>query len=112
MHVFGGFGLLLFLPGAFSLFWLAVLKLAFHQVLGQRPLLIMGAVLCISGLQLMLTGLLAEMISGQRGVATVPYEPVVVVPGDSDGEPFIRLPDDVDAGADGYGNGRIREYGQ
>jgi glycosyltransferase involved in cell wall biosynthesis len=112
MHVFGGFGLLLFIPGAFSLFWLAVLKLAFHHVLGQRPLLIMGAVLCISGLQLMLTGLLAEMISGQRGVATVPYEPVVVVPGDADGEPLISLPDDIDTSADPFDHRRIREFGK
>jgi glycosyltransferase involved in cell wall biosynthesis len=110
MHVFGGIGLLLFLPGAFSLIWLAILKLAFHHILGQRPLLIMGAVLCIAGLQLMVTGLLAEMISGQRGVAYVPYEPVVVVPGDQDGEPLIRLPDDVDASVESFHNRRIREF--
>jgi glycosyltransferase involved in cell wall biosynthesis len=112
MHVFGGVGLLLFLPGAFTLAWLAILKLAFHQILGQRPLLIMGAVLCIAGLQLMVTGLLAEMISGQRGVAYVPYEPVVVVPGDEDGEPLIRLPDDVDASVDSFHDRRIREFEQ
>ena len=79
MHVFGGVGLLLFLPGSFALFWLFLLKMIFHVNLGQRPLLIMGAVLCIAGLQLMVTGLLAEMISAPRA-AEVPYSPIIVLP--------------------------------
>jgi glycosyltransferase involved in cell wall biosynthesis len=79
MHVFGGFGLLLFIPGVFSLLWLFGLKLIFHTDLGSRPLLIMGAVLCIAGIQLMVTGLLAEMISAPRA-AEVPYSPVIVLP--------------------------------
>jgi glycosyltransferase involved in cell wall biosynthesis len=112
MHVFGGIGLLLFLPGAFAFAWLGIMKLAFHAVLGQRPLLILGAVLCISGLQLMLTGLLAEMISGQRGVAEVPYEPVVVVPDDVDQEPLIHLPDDVNASVHPLHDRRVREIGK
>ncbi|MFN2543571.1 MAG: glycosyltransferase family 2 protein [Actinomycetota bacterium] len=79
MHVFGGVGMLLFLPGVFSLLWLFFLKMIFHVSLGSRPLLIMGAVLCIAGLQLMVTGLLAEMISAPRA-AEVPYSPVIVLP--------------------------------
>jgi glycosyltransferase involved in cell wall biosynthesis len=79
MHVFGGLGMLLFVPGSFALLWLAVLKLVFGEVIGGRPLLIMGAVLCIAGLQLMMTGLLAEMISAPRA-AEVPYSPVIVLP--------------------------------
>ena len=76
MHVFGGVGLLLFLPGAFALAWLGILKVVFGTFIGGRPLLIVGAGLCIAGLQLMLTGLLAEMISSHRA-SQVPYEPIV-----------------------------------
>jgi glycosyltransferase involved in cell wall biosynthesis len=79
MHVFGAFGMLLFVPGSFALAWLGLLKVIFGQVIGGRPMLIMGAVLCIAGLQLLLTGLLAEMISAPRA-AEVPYSPVIVLP--------------------------------
>jgi glycosyltransferase involved in cell wall biosynthesis len=84
MHVFGGIGLLLFVPGSLALVWLVTLKLIFGQAIGGRPLLILGAVLCVIGIQLMLTGLLAEMISAPRA-AEVPYSPVIVLP-DEDSE--------------------------
>jgi len=79
MHVFGGIGMLLFIPGAFSLVWLASLKVIFGEAIGGRPLLLLGGVLCVIGLQLMLTGLVAEMISAPRA-AEVPYSPVIVLP--------------------------------
>src|SRR5439155_13725741 len=79
MHVFGGIGLLLFLPGSFALIWLAALKIIFGAAIGGRPLLVLGGVLCVIGLQLMLTGLVAEMISAPRA-AEVPYSPVIVLP--------------------------------
>jgi glycosyltransferase involved in cell wall biosynthesis len=95
MHVFGGIGMALFIPGAGALLWLGVIKLAFNAYIGGRPLLIMGAVLCIAGLQLMLTGLLAEMISAPRA-AEVPYSPVIVLPeveaeakGEAEAEPSV-----------------------
>ena len=60
-------------------------------------LLILGAILCIVGIQLMLTGLLAEMISAPRA-AEVPYSPVIVLPeadadADTDdaGEPSVVI---------------------
>jgi glycosyltransferase involved in cell wall biosynthesis len=79
MHVFGGIGLLLFVPGSAALLWLAGIKLVMGVAIGGRPLLIGGAVLCLLGVQLMLTGLLAEMISAPRA-AEVPYSPVIVLP--------------------------------
>jgi glycosyltransferase involved in cell wall biosynthesis len=85
MHVFGGIGLLLFLPGSFALIWLAALKIIFGAAIGGRPLLVLGGVLCVIGLQLMLTGLVAEMISAPRA-AEVPYSPVIVLPDTEAGE--------------------------
>jgi glycosyltransferase involved in cell wall biosynthesis len=85
MHVFGGVGMLLFVPGSLVLVWLFGLKVLFHSDLGSRPMLIMGAVLCIAGLQLMVTGLLAEMISAPKA-AEVPYSPVIVLPDSAGGE--------------------------
>ena len=70
---------MLFIPGAFSLMWLASLKVIFGEAIGGRPLLLLGGVLCVIGLQLMLTGLVAEMISAPRA-AEVPYSPVIVLP--------------------------------
>ena len=63
MHVFGMLGLVLLVPGVFVLVELAVEKLVFGHSLSSRPLLLLGAVLCVAGLQLILAGLLAEMVS-------------------------------------------------
>jgi glycosyltransferase involved in cell wall biosynthesis len=90
MHVFGGVGLLLFVPGSLSLLWLVGLKVVLGQAIGGRPLLILGAVACIAGLQFMLTGLVAEMISAPRA-AEVPHSPVIVPP-----EIEPRIEDDLE----------------
>jgi glycosyltransferase involved in cell wall biosynthesis len=79
MHVFGGVGLLLFVPGLMSLTYLIVSKLFFGDAIGNRPMLVLGAVLCITGLQLILTGLLAEVISGPRA-SDVPYSRLSSLP--------------------------------
>ena len=78
MHVFGAIGMLLFIPGAFSLTWLVVMKVAFGDPIGGRPLLVLGAFLSIAGLQLILAGLLGELVAGARANA-VPSNPVVVL---------------------------------
>jgi len=79
MHVFGAIGMLLLVPGMISLSWLVVDKLAFGAAIGGRPLLIIGAVLCIAGLQMILAGLLGELVIGAKR-NSVPNEPIVVVP--------------------------------
>ncbi len=79
MHVFGAIGMLLLVPGMISLSWLVVDKLAFGAAIGGRPLLIIGAVLCIAGLQMILAGLLGELVIGAKR-HSVPNEPIVVVP--------------------------------
>jgi hypothetical protein len=63
MHVFGTAGLLLLVPGAAAVTWLVIDKVVLGSSIGGRPLLILGAVMFLAGLQLILTGLVAEMVS-------------------------------------------------
>ena len=62
MHFFGGLGTLVFVLGSGILFYLAVVKLFFGEPIGDRPLLIFGAIFLLLGAQLFLTGLLGELI--------------------------------------------------
>ena len=82
MHVFGGIGLALFLPGSVTLGWLVVDKVAFGATIGNRPALVLGAVLALAGLQLMVAGLVAELITGPRS-STVPHTVIVAMPDES-----------------------------
>jgi dolichol-phosphate mannosyltransferase len=61
LHLFGGLGLLLGLSGTVILIYLTALKIAGHAI-GQRPLLILGVLLVVVGIQLFSLGLLSEMI--------------------------------------------------
>ena len=69
MHLFGSLGLALFVPGAACVGWLVFDKVVLGASIGDRPLLIIGAVMLIAGLQLILTGLLAETVSRTPGLA-------------------------------------------
>ncbi len=62
LHIFGLTGGLMFLAGFFIELYLSFLKLFGHQDIGQRPLLLLGALLIITGINLVGTGLLAEMV--------------------------------------------------
>ncbi|MEM8867013.1 MAG: glycosyltransferase family 2 protein [Verrucomicrobiota bacterium] len=62
-HFFGGFGLLSGLAGFAILTWLSIEKLVFGSSIGQRPLLQLGILLVILGLQLVSTGLIGELIN-------------------------------------------------
>jgi glycosyltransferase involved in cell wall biosynthesis len=61
LHLFGGIGLILGLAGTAILTYLTVLKAA-GEAIGHRPLLILGVLLVVVGLQLFSLGLLGEMI--------------------------------------------------
>jgi glycosyltransferase involved in cell wall biosynthesis len=61
LHLFGGIGLLLGALGTIVLAYLTVLK-ATGEAIGHRPLLILGVLLVVVGLQLFSLGLLGEMI--------------------------------------------------
>lgn len=63
LRVFGGLGLILFLIGFFSLIYLVFIKLFLGEDIGQRPLLIFGTLLVLSGIQLISTGIVAELIT-------------------------------------------------
>ncbi len=60
MHLFGSWGLLSLLSGGLMLGYLLVMKLLGYDI-GDRPLLVVGAILVLAGLQLISLGLLAEM---------------------------------------------------
>ena len=62
MVFFGGIGTLSFLTGFSVLAWLSIEKLAFGEPIGDRPLILFGAVLLLLGAQSFLAGLLGEMI--------------------------------------------------
>ena len=64
-HLFSGIGLASLAAGALSLSYLFAEKLA-GEAIGGRPLLIAGVVLALGGLQLVLFGLLAELVVYSR----------------------------------------------
>ncbi len=63
LHFFGLMGLLLAGTGAAIDLYLITLRVLYNQWLSNRPLLIIGTFLAIVGVQLVLFGLLAEMIA-------------------------------------------------
>jgi glycosyltransferase involved in cell wall biosynthesis len=63
LHLFGGIGLALFVAGLAISAYLTVLRLS-GEGIGDRPLLLLGALLLIVGLQLVTFGLLAQMLAG------------------------------------------------
>jgi glycosyltransferase involved in cell wall biosynthesis len=63
LQAFGGFGLVLLTVGFFILAWLSFEKLALGEDIGGRPLLLLGALLCLIGVQLLATGLLGELLT-------------------------------------------------
>jgi glycosyltransferase involved in cell wall biosynthesis len=62
MHVFGLLGLISMLLGTIIGIYLTFLKLAWGQMIGNRPLLILGVLLLVTGVQLFSFGLLAELL--------------------------------------------------
>ena len=62
MHVFGGIGLALFFAGFGILAWLTWEKLGLGQDIGGRPLLLLGMLLALMGGQVVLTGLIGELL--------------------------------------------------
>lgn len=70
MHLFGNFGLLLLLAGVIINIYLGVLKIMGQDIWG-KPILILGVILLVTGIQLITIGIIAEMLmriyyEGQR----------------------------------------------
>ncbi len=62
LYVFGGFGFLLLVIGILIELYLTFLKLFMGADIGGRPLLILGVLLILAGIQLLSTGIIAELI--------------------------------------------------
>lgn len=63
MHFFGTIGVLFILIGSGINLYIAYIKLVLGQGIGDRPLLFLGILLLVLGVQLFSTGLLGEMIN-------------------------------------------------
>ena len=73
LHLFGGLGLLLGAFGFAVLVYLTVLKID-GQAIGRRPLLILGVLLVVVGLQFFSLGLISELITSQHEERAGPRE--------------------------------------
>ena len=69
MHVFGSFGLLSTLAGGIVCAYIAYLRFEFGNIQNRHPLLMLGMLLVIVGIQFFSTGLLGDMLASmsQRG---------------------------------------------
>ena len=65
LHLFGGLGLGAGALGFAILLYLTIIKLA-GEAIGQRPLLILGVLLVVVGIQLLSLGLLSELITSHH----------------------------------------------
>jgi glycosyltransferase involved in cell wall biosynthesis len=65
LHLFGGLGLVLGALGVAILVYLTVVKLTGHAI-GDRPLLTLGVLLVVVGLQFFSLGLISEMLTSQH----------------------------------------------
>jgi glycosyltransferase involved in cell wall biosynthesis len=65
LHLFGGVGLVLGLLGFGTLVYLTVVKLSGNAI-GQRPLLMLGVLLVVVGLQFFSLGLISELITSHH----------------------------------------------
>jgi glycosyltransferase involved in cell wall biosynthesis len=65
LHLFGGLGLILGLIGFAILVYLSVVKALGHAI-GERPLLTLGVLLVVVGLQFFSLGLISEMLTSQH----------------------------------------------
>ncbi|RNC79408.1 MAG: glycosyltransferase [Balneola sp.] len=63
MHFFGSIGILLLAVGGVINIYMAVLRLVFNMGIGSRPLLFLGILLMVLGVQFFSTGLLGELIN-------------------------------------------------
>ena len=65
LHLFGGLGLLLGAVGTLLLAYLTVLKLT-GEAIGHRPLLTLGVLLVVVGVQLLSLGLVSELVASHH----------------------------------------------
>lgn len=66
MHIFGIIGTIFSLFGIFILFYLTYIKIFIGVAIGQRPILLLGILLVVIGIQLFSSGFLGELIIRQN----------------------------------------------
>lgn len=72
LHIFGLTGSLLSITGITICVYLSYLRLVLGEQIGDRPLLMLGVLLIVSGIQLFSVGLIGEMLlAGRRSAAGV-----------------------------------------
>jgi glycosyltransferase involved in cell wall biosynthesis len=100
-HFFGSIGLVFGVIGGLILVYLTLLKFSTGVDIGDRPLLLFGILLLLIGIQLLTTGVLAEMATRTYYESTS-VRPYVLRAGKS------GLPAEPAAWSDGNGEGVIR----
>ena len=90
LHLFGGIGLALILAGIAISIYLTILKLG-GEGIGDRPLLLLGVLLMVVGIQLLTFGLLGQLLAamaheGGRGRAREDRVERVIEPGSRAGD--------------------------
>ena len=66
LHLFGGVGLLLMVVGFVISSYLSAIKIFGGEAIGRRPLLLLGVLLIVVGIQLFTLGLIGEMVAATR----------------------------------------------
>ena len=61
MHLFGGIGLLFLIVGTLINGWFLIEKIMGHDIWG-KPMLLLGILLLIAGIQLITIGIMAELL--------------------------------------------------
>lgn len=79
MHFFGTLGLAAFLGGFTISLWLTVSKVVFGNPVGDRPMLLLGALLIIVGVQTFCTGFLADLMNRKQMEERAPYRIAAVL---------------------------------
>ena len=74
MHFFGTMGTLAFIGGFILSLWISIDKLVFGNPIGDRPLLLLGVMLILVGVQTFTVGLIGEMIVVPRMKRTDNYQ--------------------------------------
>lgn len=71
MHFFGSLGVLLSSVGGIVLMYLSYLKVVYGEAIGNRPLLLLGILLVVIGIQLFSSGFLGELLIRKGGGRTI-----------------------------------------
>jgi glycosyltransferase involved in cell wall biosynthesis len=93
LQMFGGMGLAMVTTGTLVCAWLAYVKFVQHEGIADRPLLLLGVLMILGGIQLVMTGLLGEMLS--RTYHESQNKPTYVIREIREAEPAVHQSEDT-----------------